>query len=35
MLPKETVAAFKAKCKAEDIPQTQIVREAVENFLKD
>jgi len=34
MLPKEAVTAFKKKCKAEGIPQTQIIREAVENFLE-
>lgn len=35
MLPKELVAAFKAKCKATGISQAQIVRDAVEKFLNE
>lgn len=35
MLPKETAAAFKEKCVREGIPQAQIVKKAVEEFLKN
>ena len=31
--PKETAAAFKAKCAAEGIPQAQIIKKAIEDFL--
>lgn len=34
-LPRETVTAFKAKCKAEGIPQARVLLEAIENFLRD
>ena len=34
-LPKETVKAFKEKCARENVPQRQIVLEAVENYLGD
>lgn len=33
-IPKETAAAFKAKCVAEGIPQAQIIKKAVDDFLK-
>jgi len=32
-VPKETAAAFKAKCAAENIPQAQIIKKAIEDFL--
>lgn len=32
-VPKETAEAFKAKCKAEGIPQAQIVKRAIEDFI--
>ena len=32
-VPKETAAAFKAKCAAEGIPQAQIIKKAREDFL--
>ena len=32
-VPKETAAAFKAKCAAEGIPQAQIIKKAIEDFL--
>lgn len=32
-IPKELGERFKAKCKAEGIPQRQIIIEAVEKFL--
>lgn len=32
-LPKETVDAFKEKCKATGISQASIILEAIENFL--
>ena len=32
-IPKETAAAFKAKCAAEGIPQAQIIKKAIEDFL--
>ena len=34
-VPKETAVAFKAKCVAENIPQAQIIKKAIENFLAD
>lgn len=30
---KELAAAFKAKCAAEGIPQAQIIKKAIEDFL--
>ena len=33
-LPKETVTAFKEKCKAESISQASIILQAIENFLE-
>lgn len=33
-LPKDLVKEFKEKCKVENISQAQVVREAVERFLK-
>lgn len=32
-IPKETAAAFKAKCVAEGIPQAQIIKRAIDDFL--
>lgn len=34
-VPKETAAAFKAKCAAEGIPQAQIIKKAIERFLAE
>jgi predicted DNA-binding protein len=34
-LPKELVAEFKAKCSERGVSQAQVVREAVEAFLKE
>ena len=33
-VPKETAEAFKAKCTAKDIPQAQIIKRAIEDFLQ-
>ena len=33
-VPKEMAEAFKAKCTAEDIPQAQIRKRAIEDFLQ-
>lgn len=33
-VPKEMASAFKAKCVAEDIPQAQIIKQAIEEFLQ-
>ena len=35
LLPKELVAAFKAKCIEKGIPQAQVIRRAIEDFLKE
>lgn len=32
-VPKELAAAFREKCVAEDIPQAQIIKAAIEIFL--
>jgi hypothetical protein len=32
-LPKDTVAAFKEKCKATGISQASVILEAIENFI--
>ncbi len=32
-VPKETAEAFKAKCAAEGVPQAQIIKKAIEDFL--
>lgn len=32
-VPKEMAEAFKAKCVAENVPQAQIVKQAIEDFL--
>lgn len=32
-VPKELAAAFKAKCAADGIPQAQIIKKAIEDFL--
>ena len=34
-LPKDTVAAFKEKCKAEGISQARVILDAIEAFLQD
>lgn len=34
-VPKETAAAFKAKCAAENIPQAQIIKKAIKQFLSE
>lgn len=34
-LPKDTVFAFRAKCKEIGIPQAQVILEAIEKFLRD
>lgn len=34
-LPKDLVAAFKEKCRGEDISQAQIVKQAIERFLTE
>lgn len=33
-VPKEMAEAFKTKCAAEDIPQAQIIKRAIEEFLQ-
>ena len=33
-VPKEMAETFKAKCAAEGVPQAQIVKRAIEEFLK-
>ena len=32
-IPKEQATAFKAKCVAQGIPQAQVIKKAIENFL--
>lgn len=32
-VPKELAAAFKEKCVAEGVPQAQIIKKAIEEFL--
>ena len=32
-VPKETAAAFKEKCAAEGIPQAQVIKKAIAEFL--
>ncbi len=34
-LPKETVAAFKEKCKATGVSQASVLLDAIENFLRE
>ena len=34
-LPRDTVTAFKAKCKVKGISQASVLLEAIENFLRD
>lgn len=34
-LPKDLVARFKAKCEADGIPQAQIIKKAIVDFLGD
>ena len=33
-VPKEMAEAFKAKCVADGIPQAQIIKQAIEEFLQ-
>ena len=33
-IPKETAAAFKEKCANEGIPQAQVIKKAIDDFLK-
>lgn len=33
-VPKELATAFKEKCAAEGIPQAQVIKKAIEEFLK-
>lgn len=33
-IPKETAKSFKEKCAAERVPQAQIIKKAIEEFLK-
>lgn len=33
-VPKELAAAFKEKCAAEGIPQAQVIKKAIEEFLE-
>lgn len=32
-IPKEAAAAFREKCSAEGVPQAQIIKKAIEEFL--
>lgn len=32
-IPKDLAAAFKEKCAAEGVPQAQVIKKAIENFL--
>lgn len=34
-VPKEISAAFKEKCAAEGVPQAQIIKKAIEDFLAE
>ena len=34
-LPKDLVAAFKDKCESTDVPQRQVILEAIEKFLEE
>ena len=34
-VPKEMAAAFKAKCLAKGIPQAQVIKKAIEQFLSE
>ena len=34
-LPRDTVTAFKAKCKDKGVSQASVLLEAIENFLRD
>ena len=34
-VPKELAAAFKEKCAAEGVPQAQIIKKAIEDFLAE
>lgn len=34
-IPKEQAEAFKAKCNAEGIPQAQVIKRAIDQFLED
>ena len=32
-IPKELAEAFKAKCVQDDVPQAQVIKQAIEDFL--
>ena len=34
-IPKAMAEAFKAKCTAEEVPQAQIIKQAIEDFLNN
>lgn len=34
-VPKELAAAFKAKCAAKGVPQAQVIKKAIEEFLAE
>ena len=34
-VPKETAEAFKAKCASAGVPQAQIIKRAIEDFLNE
>ena len=34
-LPKDTVAAFKAKCKETGISQASVIKDAIEKFIQE
>ena len=34
-IPKEMAAAFKAKCLEKGIPQAQVIKKAIEQFLSE
>ena len=34
-LPKDLVSDFKEKCAAEGVPQAQVIKKAIEEFLKN
>ena len=34
-IPKETAEAFKAKCAIQGVPQAQVIKKAIADFLED
>lgn len=34
-IPKKTAAKFKAKCEAKNIPQAQVLKKAIDDFLNE